>query len=163
MSVKPVISDTSPLIALSKIQKLSLLRDLYTEVLIPRAVENEFLQKFPIARQEELDNAPWIRVVDLQDPQKAAANVRLGLGEAEALVLADEKKARLVLMDEKKGRKAAREGEFIVKRMADILLEAKKKRLIDMVEPYLNALKAKGERLSDPMIHKILKAAGEAD
>ena len=163
MSVKPVISDTSPLIALSKIKKLSLLRDIYTEILIPRVVENEFLQKFPIARQEELDNAPWIKTVDLQDPQKTARYARLDPGEAEALALADEKMARLVLMDERKGRKVAKARGFIVKRMADILLEAKAKRLIDMVEPYLDALKAKGERLSDSMIHEILKEAGETD
>ena len=163
MSVKPVISDTSPLIGLSKIKKLSLLRDLYTEVLIPRAVKKEFLQKYPTARREELDNASWIRVVDLQDPQNAARYARLDDGEAEALALADEKGARIILIDEKKARKAALARGFIAKRIPYILLEAKENRLIDAVKPHLIALKNKKEGLSDSLIHEILKAAGEAD
>ena len=163
MSVTPVVSDTSPLIALSKIEKLSLLRDLYTEVLIPRAVENEFLQKFPTDRREALDNAPWIRVVDLQDPQNAARYARLDDGEAEALALADEKGARIILIDEKKARKAAIARGFIAKRIPYILLDAKGNRLIDAIKPHLIELKNKGEGLSDSLIHEILKAAGEAD
>ena len=163
MSVKPVISDTSPLIGLSKIKKLSLLRDLYTEVLIPRAVEKEFLQKYPTARREELDNAPWIRVVDLQDPQNAARYARLDDGEAEALALADEKGARLILLDDGKAQNVAKARGFIFKEMVYILPEAKKNHLIGAVKPYLNELKSKGEGLSASRTHDVLKAAGEAD
>ena len=43
MTDKPVISNTSPLIGLSGINLLSLYRDIYTEVWIPKEVENEFL------------------------------------------------------------------------------------------------------------------------
>ncbi|MDE0020832.1 MAG: DUF3368 domain-containing protein [Candidatus Poribacteria bacterium] len=163
MSKGPVVSDTSPLISLLEIKKLSLLRDLYTEVLIPRAVENEFLDKFPTASREALDNAPWIRVVDLQDPHKIAEYANLDLGEAEALVLVDEKKARLVLMDENRGRKAAKARGFIVKRTLALLLEAKEKGLIDKAEPYVIALKESGMYITDSVIRRVLEMAGEAD
>ena len=43
MPAKPVISNNSPLVALWKLDLLSLLRDLYAEVWIPREVKKEFL------------------------------------------------------------------------------------------------------------------------
>ncbi len=163
MSVAPVVSDTSPLISLLEIKKLSLLRDLYTEILIPREVENEFLEKFPAASREELDNAPWIKVVDLQDPQKIADYTRINLGEAAALVLVEEKKAGLVLMDDMKGRKEAKARGFVFKGTAGVLVEAKENGLIDKVKPHLIALKKTGTYLSDSVIRAALRAAGEAD
>ena len=163
MSVAPVVSDTSPLISLLKIKKLSLLRDVYTEILIPRAVKNEFLEKFPAASQEALDNAPWIKVVDLPDPQKTADYARIDLGEAEALVLVEEIKARLILMDDMKGRKEAKARGFVFKGTAGVLLEAKEKGLIDKVKPYLIALKKTGTYLSPSVIRLALEMAGEAD
>ncbi len=162
MSVGPVVSDNSPLVFLWRLNLLSLLRDLYTEVLIPRAVEEEFLKKFSTARRETLDNSPWIVVVDLQDPEKIA-EYPLDKGEAAALVLADEKKARLVLLDEAEGRKVAKARGFIITGVLGILLEAKKKRLIDMVEPNIIALEASGKRISKSLRYKVLKEAGEAD
>ena len=78
MPIQPVISNNSPLVGLFGLNLLSLLRDLYTEVWIPRKVENEFLKKDPIVRREALENAPWIKTVDLTDPQTAAVYVELG-------------------------------------------------------------------------------------
>ena len=43
MSENPVISNMSPLVGLWTLGLLPLLRDLYTEVLIPAEVQNEFL------------------------------------------------------------------------------------------------------------------------
>ena len=102
MPIQPVVSNNSPLVGLLGINLLSLLRDLYTEVWIPRKVEKEFLRKDPIVRREALKNAPWIKTVDLTDPQTAAVHAELDEGEAEALALANEHDACLILFDEKK-------------------------------------------------------------
>ena len=40
-----VVSNTSPLIALSKINQFAIFKKLFKVVWIPQAVENEFLQK----------------------------------------------------------------------------------------------------------------------
>ena len=90
MPKKPVISNTSPLIGLWGLNRLSLLRDLYTEVWIPRKVEREFLAVDETIHREALGSAPWIKVVDLTNPQAAAVYVGLDAGEAEVLALADE-------------------------------------------------------------------------
>ena len=121
MPIQPVISNNSPLVGLLGINLLSLLRDLYTEVWIPRKVETEFLRKDPIVRGEILENTPWIRTVDLTDPQTAAVYVGLHEGEAEALALAAEHDARLILLDEKKGRQKAKQIGLTVKGTVSVL------------------------------------------
>ena len=45
------------------INLISLLRDLYTEVWIPRKVGEEFLRKDPIVRGEPPKNAPVLRLL----------------------------------------------------------------------------------------------------
>ena len=115
MPIKPVISNTSPLVGLFGLNLLSLLRDLYTEVWIPGEVEKEFLEKDSIVRREALKSAPWIKTVDLTNPQTAAVYAGLDNGEAEVLALADEHEARLVLLDERKGRRDAEKIGLTVK------------------------------------------------
>ena len=58
MPIQPVISNTSPLIGLFGINRLSLLRDLYTEVWIPRKVEQEFLEVDETFYRTVLNGAP---------------------------------------------------------------------------------------------------------
>ena len=163
MPIQPVISNNSPLVGLFGLNLLSLLRDLYTEVWIPRKVEKEFLKKDPIVRREALENAPWIKTVDLTDPQTAAIYVELNDGEAETLALANEHGARLVLLDEKVGRQTAEETGLTVKGTVGILLEAKVEGLIEVIKPLLIRLQDNGMPLSESLIHNVLQGAGETD
>lgn len=57
---KVIISDTSCLIALTKIEKLDLLKDLYQEIIITTDVYQEFGGSIP----------DWILVTDVTDKQK---------------------------------------------------------------------------------------------
>lgn len=161
MPIQPVISNTSPLIGLFGIKRLSLLRDLYTEVWIPRKVENEFIRKDPIVHREALKNAPWIKTVDLTDLETAAVYVELDDGEAESLALANEHDARLVLLDEKVGRRTAEEIGLTVKGTVGILIEAKAEGLIDVIKPLLIRLQDNGMHLSESLINNALQPAGE--
>ena len=163
MPIQPVISNNSPLVGLFGINRLSLLRDLYAEVWIPKEVEREFLKKYPIVRREALENAPWIKTVDLTDPRTAAVHTGLDDGEAHALALADEHDARLVLLDENKGRRKAKEIGLTVKGTVGILLEAKDKGLIDTIKPLLIQLRDNGMCLSESLINNALQEAGETD
>ena len=163
MSGQPVISNNSPLVGLLGIDLLFLLQELYTEVWIPRKVEQEFLKKEPIVRRKVLENAPWIKTVDLMDPQTAEAYVGLDKGEAEALALAIEHDARLILLDEKKGRRRAKEIGLTVEGILGVLLEAKQKGLIVAIKPLLIQLRGNGMRMSDSLINRVLQKAGEID
>ena len=163
MPIQPVISNNSPLVGLLGLNLLSLLRDLYTEVWIPRKVEKEFIRKDSIVRREALENAPWIKTVDLTDPQTAAVHAELDDGEAEALALANEHNARLVLLDEKRGRQKAKKIGLMTKGTVGILQEAKREGLIDVIEPLLIRLQDNGMHLSESLINDTLPDAGETD
>lgn len=161
MSEKPVISNTSPLIGLWGLDLLSLLQDLYTEVWIPREVEEEFLATEKESRQEALNNAPWIKTVDLEDPESVSDYDRLDLGEAAVLALAKTHDARLVIIDEQKARRAAEKIGLLSKGVVGVLLEGKKNGLIVTIKPLLFALRENGIYLSNSIIAHALEEAGE--
>ena len=157
MPAKPVISNNSPLVALWHLDLLSLLRDLYTEIWIPREVEKEFLKVEEESRQKALNNAPWIQVVDLTDPGDISLYDRLDSGEAAVLALASEHEARLVIIDEKKARQEVLKIGFPFKGTVGILLEAKEAGLIDKIKPLLILLEEDGIYLHESLIAYALK------
>ena len=161
MPIQPVISNTSPLIGLFGINRLSLLRDLYTEVWIPRKVEQEFLAVDETVYRAVLNRAPWIKVVDLINPQSAAIYQDIDAGEAEVFALAAEHDARLVIIDDMAARQEAEEIGLPFKGTVGILLEAKEKGLIDVIKPLLIQLRNNGIRLSDSLINKALRRSRE--
>ena len=161
MPEKPVISNNSPLVALWRLGRFSLLRDLYTEVWIPREVEKEFLGTEKKSRQKTLKNAPWIKTVDLTDSEKASVYNRLDSGEAAVLALAIEREARLVIIDEKKARQEILKIGLPFKGTVGILLEAKEAGLIDEIKPLLILLEENGIYLHESLIAYALKEAGE--
>lgn len=161
MPAKLVISNNSPLVALWGLDLLSLLQALYSEVWIPRAVEKEFLGRKKEVRQQALNDAPWIKTVDLANPQNAAVYQGLDDGEAEVLALANEHGAHLVLIDEKKARQKAQDLGFLVKGVVGILLEAKEEGLIDTIEPLLMVLRNNGIHISESLYIYALREAGE--
>ena len=101
MPENPVISNTSPIVGLWTLGHLHLLRDLYTEVLIPEEVQYEFLATEESSRKQALKNAPWIRTVKLTTPldDTIYPNV-IHRGEASVFDLAKERGARLVILDD---------------------------------------------------------------
>lgn len=129
MPERPVISNNSPLVYLWHLDLLSLLRDLYTEVWIPREVEKEFLGIEKKSRRDALDNAPWIKVIDVPDPESVLADDRLDSGEAAVLALAKEHEACLVIIDEKKGATSSLKNGIIIQRHSWYFVRRKRKRL----------------------------------
>jgi predicted nucleic acid-binding protein len=161
MPENPVISNNSPLVALWHLDRLSLLRDLYTEVWIPQEVEREFLGTKKKSRQEALNNAPWIKTVDLADSEKASVYDRLDSGEAAVLALAHEHETRLIIIDEKKARQEILKIGLPFIGTVGILLEAKEEGLIGEIKPLLITLQEKGIYLDESLITYALGEAGE--
>lgn len=161
MQEKPVIVNNTPIVALWSIDQLSLLRGLYTEIWIPPAVKDEFLEIKPIERQASLDSSPWIKTVSLANPQRAVAYAGLNLGEASVLALAKEHNARLVIIDERKARQYAQRIGLQITGTIGVLLFAKEKGLIDAIKPSIAGLQANGLYLSHELIDKALQLSGE--
>ena len=158
---KPVISNTSPLIGLSALNLLPLFRDLYTEVLIPEEVQDEFLETQRDLREAVLKSAPWIKIAPLQNPESIAAHEGVDLGEAAVFALAEERHARLVILDDREARRYARRIGLPMTGTVGILLEAKERGLVNAVKPLLNVLLENGIRLGPSLINEVLQQAGE--
>ncbi len=103
-----VVSDTTPLISLLKINKLDLLEKLFGKVLIPEAVFSELTadERFRL-EADQIRKEKFIIVKSVMNSKSANLLKRatgLDQGESEAIVLTDELQADLLLMDEAKGR-----------------------------------------------------------
>ena len=164
MLENPVISNTSPLVGLWTLGLLHLLRDLYTEVLIPEEVQDEFLATGELAREQALKNAPWIRSVTLIPALDDSVYPSvIHRGEAAVFDLAKERGARLVILDDMEARRYAERIGLPTKGTIGILLDAKRSGLIDTIKPLLEVLLENGVRLGASLVNEALQEAGELD
>lgn len=161
-----VVSDASPIIALSLIGQLKLLKDLYHEIEVPGAVYQEItrLGKDQTGVQEIL-RANWILARPINNDVLANALLgELDQGEAEAITLAKEVKAELLLIDERRGRKVATRLGLNVIGVLGILIEAKKKGLVGSLRQQLDDLiLVAGFRISPLLRQRVLEVAQELD
>ncbi len=84
----------------------------------------------------------------------------LGVGEAEAIALAQDRQARL-LIDDARGRRIARSRGVPIVGVASVLLAAKPRQEVEAVGPILRELAAAGYRLAPRLLAKVLATAGE--
>jgi predicted nucleic acid-binding protein len=159
-----IVSNASPLITLARIGSVSLLQQLYTEVIIPEAVWHEVVVEgadYPGAKT--VSDASWItRRAVTNRPLVQALRQELDAGEAEAIALALELGASLLLMDERLGRETARHLGVRYTGVLGILMEAKQKRLLQALKPSLDALRdVAGFRVSEALYLRVLRDAGE--
>ena len=147
-----VVVDATPLIALSLINRLDLLRQLFSEVLVPRAVYQEVVQLGPdLPGAAALTGADWIRVRSPRGkPTIEPLLLGLDRGELDALLLARELVADWVIMDERLGRRVANALQVPVKGTIGILLAAAQAGLLTKAEALTDAqqLADQGIRIS---------------
>ena len=155
-----VVSDTSPLTYLHQIEQLALLQRLYGTVVIPPAVEAELRAaadlhaEFDWSALEVRTPAAVKKVADL--------SARLDQGEGEAIVLALELKADLLLIDEATGRDVAAELGIRRTGLLGILLEAKRRGLIESAARQLRRLVTETTfRVHEDVRGEFLRLAGE--
>ena len=102
------VTNTSPLHYLILIGQVELLPRLYEQVIIPRAVIDELQHPSTPIRVRTWVGAlpPWC---EIQQPHQAIPGelVRLGAGERDAILVAEELRADILLLDDDAGRKAA--------------------------------------------------------
>jgi predicted nucleic acid-binding protein len=157
------VSNTGPLVALAKIDLLSLLQELYGEVSIPPAVHRELLAKSgPEAPRLDAALQTHLRAVGefslTVDVEQATAG--LGAGEQQAIALANSL-GELLLIDDRSGRSVARRLGVPVTGTAGVLLRAKEAGLVAEVRSLLESMRAEGYYLSDALIDLAAKLAGE--
>ncbi len=156
-----VVSNTTPIISLLKLNRLELLKQLYAQIYIPLAVYNEIEAGKAKEFYKDLSKIDWIKIVGIQDEQAVKYFLDLDSGEAEAIVLATELNADLIILDEKLGRFHAKHADLKVTGTIGILLKAKTEGLIYELSPLLNELTKKNVWISEKLKREILIKTGE--
>jgi len=155
-----IVSNTTPIISLLKINRLELLQKLYEQICIPKAVYNEIEAGKSKGYYKDLSKIDWISIIEIQDKQAVKYFLDLDAGEAEAIVLATELNADLIVLDEKLGRFHAKHADLKVTGTIGILIKAKSEGLIEKIEPLLNELTDKDVWISEKLKDEILNRAG---
>lgn len=155
-----VVADSTPIIALCRVGRLALLRQVFGRIVIPDAVWNEIVidgQGRPGA--DEIQGQTWIerRSVTTNRMVVQALELTLDTGEAEAIALAQEIHADFLLMDEKLGRTAAERIGLTVTGLLGVLLQAKRLDLEPDPAALAEKLRANGVWLSNALIDLLRK------
>lgn len=158
-----VVSNSSPLIGLSAIGKLDLLKTLYQTIYIPESVYDEVVESGNRIGASEIKNASWIekRKVSQLEINQLSRKTGLGKGETAALILASELNADLLIIDDLKARKNAQTRKQAIIGILGIFLLAKSQNLISEVRKPLDDLIAFGYWISPNLYQKILESANE--
>ena len=163
--MESVIANSTPLIALAKINELNHLKEIYSQIMIPKAVYDEVAilgkgKKGSI----EITKAKWIKVKEVRDEKlKKLLQIELGRGEAEVIALAYEVNADLVIIDENRGRGIAKMFGLKVTGTIGTIIEAKKRGLLNNVREKLDELINTGIWIGEDLYEEALRLSGELE
>ena len=158
-----VISDTSCIGYLIIIDKLLLLKENFSKIIIPETVHKEILQLSSKYNLNKYLKSEWITSMTITNYKlyKELLN-KVDEGESEAIVLSQEIHADLLLIDERKGTQLARSLGIKTLGLLGVLLLSKEKQIIPLVKPILDELIANTTFRIDKILYtNVLKQANE--
>ena len=132
--MRKIISNTTPILSLLKLDKLYLLKKLYGRVIVPFAVYHEIEEGKEKPYYQDLTLLKWIEIRKIKNPNSRDYLIDLDDGEAEVLILAKEINADLVILDEIMGRRYAKQFEINLTGTIGILLKAKENGLVSSIK-----------------------------
>lgn len=159
-----IVSNTSPLMNLAVVGRLGLIEQLYGSANIPEAVAHELAAALPEQFNEQaIKKLTWLTVQSVKNRELTESLLLdLDAGEAEAIALSMEMKARLLLLDERRGRSIAQRFGLKFIGLLGMLIEAKRRGLVPAVKPVLDDLIVKaGFWLDNRLYMRVLQEAGE--
>ena len=158
-----MIVNSTPLIALCNIEKLEVIKMLYGEIIIPKAVYEEISAKPDSICKKMVDESlEWIKIQNIQNEMaKLMFKSQLHDDEVEVMILAKEKEADLVIIDDGNARKYAKYLELTLTGTIGVLIKAKQKGYISEIRPLLEGLCRSAIYLSKELIDKCLVQVNE--
>lgn len=151
-----VVCNSTPLIALSRVGRLELLKEYFGEVYIPQEVYGEVVTRGgDLFGAKEVASAVWIKVKEVTNRTAVDfLNTILDKGESEAIVLAKEKNMLLVI-DDGEGRNIAESLGLRITGTIGLLLLAAEDGKLDLKQS-LDELMAVGFRLGEKEYKRIV-------
>jgi predicted nucleic acid-binding protein len=151
----PVISNSSPLIALTQIGRLDLLCRLHACIRIPPAVAREVeptVAKLP----------DWVLVQELAHPlQPSTVSGSIGPGEREVISLGLELGATLLILDEQPARRLATSLGLRVIGTVGLLMAGKERGFLTKSRPELDRLLGVRFFMDQDLYDRVIAQAGE--
>ncbi|NEP09075.1 MAG: DUF3368 domain-containing protein [Symploca sp. SIO2C1] len=157
-----VVSNTSPILNLAIVDRLTLLHLQIGKILIPSGVleELKITEDRPGSQAISLAiSAGWIQIREVSNqPLTQLLKQTLDKAESEAIALAVELKADWTLIDERDARKVAKSLGLKVTGILGILLRAKQTGELESLQPVIdNLIKKAGFRIAPELLAQILK------
>ncbi|KPV65320.1 MAG: hypothetical protein AOA65_0265 [Candidatus Bathyarchaeota archaeon BA1] len=101
-----IILDNSVLSAFKRLNALNLINELFKNVVVPAKVYQEFLKRW-----SQAEFPTWLKIETLSiELTNEAKKLKLGTGEAQAIILAKHKNYLLAVDDEKARQEASKKG-----------------------------------------------------
>jgi predicted nucleic acid-binding protein len=155
-----VFSNTTPLIALSSIQQLELLPQLFHRVHVVREVVEECLAGGPIA-VPDLQQLDWMEIVESTAVAHPSVLLELDKGEKHTIDMARKRQADWIVMDEKIGRNMAEYLGLRVTGTLGVLLKATQQGFIPSFLESVTAMQAQGIYYHPSLVRKLAMGIGE--
>ena len=156
------VVDASPLIYLTEVGRLELLRLAGDAILVPEAVAEEVRRwgdEDPAARA--LATTEWLRIVPSPVVPASIHTWDLGPGEAAVLTWAMENRGTTAIIDDMAARRCAAAHRISVRGTLGLVLTAKQRGQIPAARPVLEAMRRAGMYLSDTVMSRALAEVGE--
>lgn len=154
-----IVINTSPMIALGKMDAFDVIVQLPFEFLCPQQVKIEI--ETGAAKGYAVKVPDWIRVLPLAAPLSPLILAGLDRGEAEVIQLALEQGIGLVCIDERKGRQAAVAAGLQVVGSLGLLAKAKILGLIPAARPFIEKAMRGGIFYQSALVAHLLAALKE--
>ena len=154
------VADASPLCYLVLIDEIDLLRQCFSQVLVPRAVIAELLHDdAPAAVRAWASDLPsWI--CSMENPLLATTGMeKLQAGEQAAILLAESTMADIILLDEKAARRVAADRGLRVTGLLGVLGEAATRGLVELA-PAIDRLRTTSFRSCPALLKATLDRFG---
>lgn len=160
-----VIADAGPLIALSRIDKLNLLKQLFQQITITDTIRDEILENNHCKGKIEVIKAideGWINIQHINIKDWKPINTGVDAGEASAIYLARQAiDSTLLIIDDQAGRAEARYQKITIMGTAAVIGMAKMQGYILSAKELLYALREAGYYIGDAIIATVLQDIGE--
>ena len=149
-----IVCNSSVLITLDNVGILHILKNLFGEILIPRAVRREVFGRRRLPA--------FVKCIEISEPiALKVLESNLEAGESEAICLYEEIQANLLIIDDLEGRRVAERLRINITGTLGVLLLAKEEKFIDAIKPLLDEIVSHGFRVADELYKELLMKSDE--
>ncbi len=156
------VVNSSPLIFLSRVGLIHLLKQAGSAVSVPSSVAQEIMRygaDDPAA--QALSNNDWLMVVDIPSIPQIIQSWDLGAGESSVLAHAYANTGMTAVIDDLSARHCATTLNIPVIGTLGLVLIAKKRGIIPLARPVMDKLRQTGMYLSNAIMNQALTLVGE--